>query len=107
MLLYNVTVTIDQDVQEDWLRWMREIHIPEVMATGMFLSCRMSRLLHHEHEGAEIYTMQYQAQDMAHLQRYMASFAPALQRAHQERYEGKYAAFRTVMEEVGTFVAPV
>lgn len=101
MLLYNVTVTIDLDVHEDWLRWMRETHIPDVMATGMFRSWRMSRMIGHEHEDSEIYSMQYLVEDMEHLRRYMDTFAPELQRQHQQRYEGKYAAFRTVMEVVG------
>ncbi len=98
MLLYNVTVTIDLDVHQDWLQWMRDTHIPEVMATGMFVSYRMCRLLGHEHEDSEIYSMQYLVPDMAQLRRYMDEFAPTLQRRHQERYDGKYAAFRTVME---------
>ena len=100
MLLYNVTITIDQDVQQDWLHWMRHTHIPDVMATGMFLSCRICRLLSHEHAGSEIYTVQYLVQDMDHLQRYMDEHAPGLQRQHQQRYDGRYAAFRTVMELV-------
>ena len=98
MLLYNVTVTIDLDAHQDWLQWMRQTHIPDVMATGMFVSYRMCRLLGHEHEDSEIYSIQYLVEDMARLRRYMDEFAPALQRQHQERYEGKYAAFRTVME---------
>jgi len=102
MLLYNVTVTIDLDVHEDWLRWMRDTHIPDVMATGMFHSYRMSRMIGHEHEDSEIYSMQYLVEDMAHLRRYMDTFAPELQRQHQQRYDGKYAAFRTVMEVVAS-----
>ncbi len=98
MLLYNVTITIDQPVHQEWLHWMRETHIPEVMATGMILSYRISRLLGHEHEDSEIFTIQYTVQDMAHLRRYTEEFAPELQRRHAERYEGRYAAFRTVME---------
>lgn len=98
MLLYNVTITIDLDVHQDWLRWMREIHIPDVMATGLFESYRICRLLGHEHEDSEIFTVQYLVEDMTRLRRYMDEFAPALQRQHSERYEGKYAAFRTVME---------
>jgi hypothetical protein len=98
MLLYNVTITIDLDVHQDWLRWMREIHIPDVMATGMFVSHRMSRLMDHEHKNAEIYTIQYLVQDMDTLRRYMAEFAPQLQREHQQLFDGKCAAFRTVME---------
>jgi hypothetical protein len=98
MLLYNVTITIDLDIHEDWVRWMRETHIPDVMSTGMFVSYRMSRLVGHEHVDSEIYTVQYLVKDMAHLMRYQEEFAPELQRQHRERYEGKFAAFRTVME---------
>lgn len=98
MLLYNVTVTIDSEAHQDWLRWMQGTHVPDVMATGLFVSYRMCRLLGHEHEGSEIYTIQYLVRDMAQLRRYMEEFAPELQRQHQQRYEGKYAAFRTVME---------
>ncbi len=98
MLLYNVTVTVDMAIHEDWVQWMRHTHIPDVMSTGMFVSYRMNRLIGHDHADAEIYTMQYLVKDMAQLVRYQEEFAPALQRQHSERYDGKYAAFRTVME---------
>jgi hypothetical protein len=100
MLLYNVTITVDLEVHEDWLRWMRETHIPDVMSSGMFISYRISRLLGHEHADSEIYTVQYLVKDMAHLRRYQEDFAPELQRQHWARYEGKFAAFRTVMEVI-------
>ena len=102
MLLYNVTITLELDIQEDWLRWMRETHIPDVMATNMFVSYRMSKLLGHEHEDSAIYTIQYLVKDMATLKKYMSELAPALQEDHQKRYKDKYAAFRTVMELVDT-----
>lgn len=100
MLLYNVTVTIDLDIHENWVQWMRGHHIPDVMSTGMFLSYRMCRLIGHDHADAEIYTMQYLVKDMTHLARYQEEFAPELQRQHSERFAGKYAAFRTVMEVI-------
>jgi hypothetical protein len=100
MVLYNVTVTIDLQVHEDWVRWMRTVHIPDVMSTGMFLSYRLNKMLGHEHEDAEIYTVQYLADDMSNLIRYQQEFAQALQKAQKDRYDGKYAVFRTVMEVV-------
>jgi len=100
MLLYNVTITIDLGVHEDWLRWMRDTHIPDVMSTGQFVSYRLNKMLGHEHTDSEIYTVQYLVKDMAHLMRYQEEFAPALQQQHRERYDGKYAVFRTVMEVV-------
>jgi Domain of unknown function (DUF4286) len=98
MLLYNVTVTIDIEVHEDWVKWMQETHIPDVMMTGMFISYRMCRLIGHEHTEAEIYTVQYLVKDMTLLMQYQQEFSPALQKEHRERYDGKYAVFRTVME---------
>jgi len=44
MILYNVTVSIDITVREQWLKYMREKHIPEVMETGHFLEARICRV---------------------------------------------------------------
>jgi hypothetical protein len=38
---------------------------------------------------------------MQKLEEYQELFAPALQQEHRQRYEGKFAAFRTTMEVVG------
>lgn len=100
MLIYNVTITIDNDIEQDWRTWMIETHIPDVMMTGMFVSYRLNRLLNHEHTDAEIYTVQYLVKDMEHLQRYLEEFATPLQKDHKKRYDGKYAIFRSVMEVV-------
>ena len=46
MIIYNVTVSlVDQSIHQDWLKWMKEIHIPEVMDTGFFLDNKICRLL--------------------------------------------------------------
>jgi hypothetical protein len=100
MLLYNVTITIDLDIHTEWLEWMRRVHIPEVMATGVFRSYRLSRLIGHEHTDSEIYTIQYLAPDITSLRRYQDTFAPALQAAHTAKFEGRFGAFRTIMEVI-------
>lgn len=99
MILYNVTVKIDPEVREDWLQWMQHIHIPEVMATGAFLSCRMCRL-EAEEETDSTYVIQYMCPDPKSLDEYLRVHAPDLQKAHTERYQGRFAAFRTMMTQV-------
>ena len=100
MLIYNVTVTIDREIESQWVKWMKETHIPDVMVTGMFLSYRMSHLLSHDHTDSEIYTIQYLTKDILHLQKYLDEFASTLQAEHKKLFEGKYAVFRTVMEVI-------
>ena len=32
MIVYSVTVNIENEVHDDWLSWMKNKHIPDVMA---------------------------------------------------------------------------
>ena len=101
MIVYNVTLSVDEDVAEEWLHWMRTVHIPDVMATGMFLDSRICRVLAEE-EGGLTYAVQYTCADMATYERYKSEHAPRLQAETQKHYGGKLAAFRTLLEVVHT-----
>ena len=102
MVIYNVTVSIDQAVEHDWLSWMRSTHIPDVLHTGCFLECRLSRA-NGEEDGGCTYSVMYLAQDQATLDHYQAQFAPALQQDHAARFQGKFAAFRTTLNVIEEF----
>ena len=39
MFIYSVTIHIDKSVEKDWLHYMQEKHIGDVLATNYFLSC--------------------------------------------------------------------
>lgn len=100
MLLYNVTIKIDQQIETDWLQWMLGKHIPDVMNTGYFESYKLCRILGDDDEYGISYAVQYFAYDWAAFQSYRDHHAPDLQAEHDHRYRGHYAAFRTLMEVV-------
>ena len=102
MILYNVTVSIDPAVSSDWLEWMRSTHIPDVMATGCFVESRISRV-QGEEEGGVTYAITYLAPDEEHISTYQKEHAPRLQKEHKERYEGRFAAFRTFLHVIEEF----
>jgi hypothetical protein len=99
MIIYNVTVNVENDIHEDWLKWMKEIHIPDVMKTGYFLENRFCKVLVEEESGFT-YSIQYTCANMADLEEYYNTHAPRLQKEHKDRYEGKFVAFRTLLEMV-------
>lgn len=101
MIVYNVTVNIENQVKEDWVSWMQHTHIPDVMSTGKFLSHRFLRLLNEEeHNTGTTFAIQYVCEDMHKLADYLENDAPALQQDHKARYENQFVAFRTILEEV-------
>ena len=97
-ILYNITIKIESDIQPEWLEWMKRVHIPDVMATGCFESYRLTRILGDDDEHGIGYAVQYIAPDMHTFENYQKRYANDLQKAHSERYQNKYVAFRTLMQ---------
>lgn len=102
MILYNVTVSIDASVHEEWLKWMREEHIPQVLATGCFSEGRLSRI-NGEEEGGMSFSIMYLSPSQELYDRYQTEFAPALQADHAQRFQGRFVAFRTILNVVEEF----
>lgn len=101
MIVYNVTLNIEDDAHDAWLKWMKETHIPMVMETGMFVEFSFAKLLsRQEDETGTTYVIQYLANSMADYEKYQAEFAPALQAETRKLFEGKFVAFRTLMERI-------
>lgn len=101
MIIYSVTVNVEDDIHEDWLKWMKEVHIQDVMNTGFFVDQMMSRIIsHNPEESGTTYNIQYQCESMKKLHEYQTKCASKLQKEHTERYEGKFVAFRTLLEKI-------
>ena len=100
MLIYNVTVGIDKAVEQEWLIWMKEIHIPDVMATQMFVGYKMYKVLTSEDDGTISYAIQYSAQSLDDVDLYLEKFAPALREDVNKKFGEHQASFRTLLQEV-------
>tara|TARA_R110001592_G_scaffold16011_3_gene68620 strand:+ start:197 stop:502 length:306 start_codon:yes stop_codon:yes gene_type:complete len=101
MIIYNVTVNIENDVHDDWFNYMKTTHIPEVMQTGFFLEHKICKVLStQEDETGHTYAIQYTCARMEDLEEYQANYAAELQKDHMSRFEGKFVSFRTLLEVV-------
>lgn len=85
----------------EWLQWMQDVHIPEVMATGCFLSYRILKVLTNANDDEGVnYSIQYDAASMADYERYREQFAPGMQQQTKARYGERVLAFRTLLEVI-------
>lgn len=98
MYIYNVTTNIDESVHDEWLRWMKEIHIPDVLATGKFLNAKMSKVLVEEEMGGITYSVQFTTLNKETLEKYYVEDAPRLRGDALKRFPNKFVSFRTELE---------
>ncbi|MEC7263963.1 MAG: DUF4286 family protein [Bacteroidota bacterium] len=99
MLIYNVTINIDADVHDDWLVWMRDKHIPDMLNTGKFSHAKMVRVLV-EDDGGITYSIQYTTPDRKTLEAYYRDDAERLRGYAQKLFPNKFVAFRTELEVI-------
>ena len=100
MIIYNVTTKVAAGVAAQWLRWMQQLHIPVVMATGCFTGFKIAHLLDVDDSEGPTYAVQYEAACMADYERYIGFFADALRRSAYARWGNSFISFRSVMEVV-------
>lgn len=103
MILYNVTINIQESFHDQWLQWMQEKHIQEVLATGKFSSARMVKVLVEEEMGGITYAIQYTTDSKETLQRYYDEDAPRLREEGARLFGDKMLAFRTELQLVAEF----
>ena len=99
MIIYNVTCNVERNIANEWLDWMKSVHIPEVMETGCFIDFKILRLLGQETEDEGInYAIQYTVSDLDTLQHYRTIHGPSLMAKTLEKYGEQVLAYRSVLE---------
>ena len=72
MVIYEITATVRADLIEEYEKYMRETHIPDLLATGFFGGARIALA------GTVRYRIQYEAYDQKALDEYLATEAARL-----------------------------
>ncbi len=101
MVIYNVTLNVDNHILDEWISWMKEEHIPKVMETGFFTDFHFLKLLSGEQsEDTTTYAVQYKCATVKELADYLDNHAHALQKEHRDAFGEQVLAFRTMLEEI-------
>lgn len=102
MYIYNVTLSIDNSIHDEWLEWIHH-HIPEVLATGKFISAKLTQVLVEEEMGGITYSVQYTAKTREDLDNYYKEDAHNLRTTGMQKFADKMLAFRTELKVVNEF----
>ncbi|WP_421810633.1 DUF4286 family protein [Flagellimonas sp.] len=100
MIIYNVTINIEESVHDEWLSWMQDKHLPDMLATGKFTHAKMVKVLVEEDMGGVTYSVQYTTKDKQTLESYYREDADRLRADAQKLFPNKFVAFRTELEVI-------
>ena len=80
MIVYNVTISVNPEIEEEFINWLKDIHIPEVLETDLFLMAEVFKVF--ERPNADLhnsYAVQYRLESWDMFNEYQEKHASALQ----------------------------
>ena len=99
-IVYNVTIKVNASIANDWLSWLKEEHIPEVIATGCFTKAQIMRLLEIDETEGPTFAIQYFAENRSQYDLYIEKFAGFMRQKSFDKWGDKFIAFRSLMQVV-------
>lgn len=100
MFIYNVTIKVHESIHTVWLQWLKEVHVPEVLATNCFSNATIVRLLEIDDSEGPTYAIQYFAESKASYNLYIEKYAGLLRQKSFEKWGNQFIAFRSLMQVV-------
>lgn len=100
MIIYNVTIKIHHSIHDQWLVWLKEEHIPDILKTGCFNNASILRLLETDDSEGPTYAVQYRAENRALYDQYIEKFAGIMRQKSFAKWGDQFIAFRSVMQIV-------
>jgi len=100
MIIYNVTTKVDKAIQDEWLNWLKEEHITDILNTGCFTKANILRLLETNDTEGPTYAIQYHAESKALYNIYIEKYAVIMRQKSIDKWGGQFIAFRSVMQVV-------
>jgi hypothetical protein len=101
MILYVVNATFKKDIRDEWLEWMRGIHIPEMLQTGYFTGAKIFSVILPAKSGDEVScAVQYTADTYEKFMSYKVKEAKRMGKKVEEKFGSAVVLERYLMETI-------
>jgi predicted nucleic-acid-binding protein len=100
MVIYNVTYALADGIHQEWLSWMRETHIREIIETGLYERYQLVKLLDINEEESATYAVQLYAETKAKHLEFMMEHETAFRLKSSRQWGNEVMSFGTLMQIV-------
>ena len=97
MILFNITVIIEEEIEAEWLKWIKNVFVPDALSSNLLVSNRLLKVLNSPNEGIT-YCLQFIADDLKNYTEFANKHSSALLNTHTEQFKNKAVSFSSIME---------
>lgn len=101
-VIYEVNLTIQKDTVPEFVKWLKDEHIKDVLAFKGFKSADMFQV-ESTKEGFGEYCCQYHVETREDLEDYLTNHAPRMRQHGLDKFGSKFSATRRILHFVDKF----
>ena len=95
MIIYEVKIKVDPSIESDFLEWMKKVHVPDVIGTGLIASFQILKSIAHQET---TYHYQYQFKTIEDYELYQKEHSQPLRADVKKHYPSGFSAERALYE---------
>lgn len=100
MIIFNTTYFVADEVQQQFLQWIRCVYVPQATADRMLLVPQLTHIVGSEHDGGSSFALQFRAMSVEMLEAWKDSVGKDLAESLSSYFGGSVVGFATVMEKL-------
>lgn len=100
MIIYNITTKVHHSIADEWLQWLRTVHVKDVMESNCFSDYKIVKLLEVDETDGPTFAIQFFADSKALYNLYIENFAKEMRNRSFTKWGDKFISIRSVMQIV-------
>lgn len=100
MIIYNITMKVDNAIADAWLQWLLNEYIPAVMQTKCFAAYKVVRLIEVDDSEGPTYAVQFTAESKSDYNRFIEMHSTNMSEHSFRKWGDRFIAFRSAMEVI-------
>ena len=100
MLIYNTTYHVDIAEEDNFLIWVKEVFIPEVIKQNVLQTPRLCKILSHSEPGQVNYALQWEVESAAVLHKWHMEYGDYAKEEVTKIFKEKVLSFDTLMRVI-------
>ncbi len=107
MIIYKVIIKIEKKIEKEWLNWIREVHIPEIMDLNIFYKSRLFNIIKNKEKEFSSFCIEYYCHSEKEYNKYKKKYSKNLQIKHIEKFKGKFKGKRLILSLKNEFTVKI
>jgi hypothetical protein len=100
MIIFNTTFHVEDDIQDEYISFMKEVYIPKAANSGFLHNPRFARIHAQHEENGSSFSLQFVVKNVDTLNHWHSIEGQNLQQELTSRFGNRALGFITLLEEI-------